>query len=236
MARIVQHHRNRDSTLLLVVLIFAEVMSANRSGYIASFYWWRYPEQRCCRAKSIWRNGRTKPRWCPPATRTLQATPDNSPVMNRGYPSTGEAATDDYYLTGPDYDVGIGTCYRSTSRDGLKVADDSIWRFSYYVLQYIRMPLFAVIPGFVYAYKSVSRFASNSKFIARKINRLLIPLVVVTTLFYLLQYTSLVFCLLKINSPSVHLFPTAYTKVKRVTFLFHLYKKRKKFIIILMFC
>ncbi|WPU95523.1 acyltransferase [Mucilaginibacter sabulilitoris] len=82
----------------------------------------------------------------------------------------------------------LGHVIGGSSRDGLKVVDNSIWRFSYYALQYIRMPLFTVISGFVYAYKPVSRFTSNSKFIAGKINRLLIPLVVVATLFYLLQY------------------------------------------------
>ncbi|WPU92441.1 acyltransferase [Mucilaginibacter sabulilitoris] len=82
----------------------------------------------------------------------------------------------------------LGHVIGSGSDNGLKVADDSIWRFSYYAFQYIRMPLFTVISGFVYAYKPVSRFTSNSKFITGKINRLLIPLVVVATLFYLLQY------------------------------------------------
>lgn len=84
----------------------------------------------------------------------------------------------------------LGHVIGSTSDNGLKVADDSIWRFSYYAFQYIRMPLFTVISGFVYAYKPVSRFTSNSKFISGKINRLLIPLVVVATLFYLLQYVT----------------------------------------------
>ncbi|MDR6944306.1 acyltransferase family protein [Mucilaginibacter pocheonensis] len=82
----------------------------------------------------------------------------------------------------------LGHVIGSASDNGLKVADDSVWRFSYYAFQYIRMPLFTVISGFVYAYKPVSRFTSNSKFIVGKINRLLIPLVVVATLFYLLQY------------------------------------------------
>jgi glucan biosynthesis protein C len=71
---------------------------------------------------------------------------------------------------------------------GLKVKDDSVWRFSYYILQYIRMPLFTVISGYVYAYKPLSRFPSTNKFIGRKINRLLFPLVVVGTLFFIVQY------------------------------------------------
>jgi glucan biosynthesis protein C len=71
---------------------------------------------------------------------------------------------------------------------GLKVPDDSNWRFFYYVLQYIRMPLFTVISGYVYAYKPLSRFASTNQFIGRKINRLLFPLVVVGTLFFIVQF------------------------------------------------
>lgn len=75
-----------------------------------------------------------------------------------------------------------------TAQDGLKVPDDSGWRYSYYILQYIRMPLFTVISGFVYAYKPLSRFSSVPKFLERKVNRLLVPLIVVSTLFFLLQY------------------------------------------------
>ena len=71
---------------------------------------------------------------------------------------------------------------------GLKVKDDSAWRFVYYALQYIRMPLFTVISGYVYAYKPLARFSSTNQFIGRKINRLLIPLVVVATLFFIVQY------------------------------------------------
>jgi glucan biosynthesis protein C len=84
--------------------------------------------------------------------------------------------------------IVLGYVIGSVSDNGLKVANDSVWRFLYYVYQYIQIPLFTVISGFVYAYKPVSRFTSNSKFITGKINRLLIPLVVVSTLFYLLQY------------------------------------------------
>ncbi|MGF7042582.1 acyltransferase family protein [Mucilaginibacter lappiensis] len=84
--------------------------------------------------------------------------------------------------------IVLGYVMGSVSDNGLKVANDSVWRFLYFVYQYIQIPLFTVISGFVYAYKPVSRFTSNSKFITGKINRLLIPLVVVSTLFYLLQY------------------------------------------------
>jgi len=75
-----------------------------------------------------------------------------------------------------------------TAADGLKVPDDSGWRYSYYILQYIRMPLFTVISGFVYAYKPLARFSSTTKFLERKVNRLLVPLIVVSTIFFLMQY------------------------------------------------
>ncbi|TWR30910.1 acyltransferase [Mucilaginibacter pallidiroseus] len=74
--------------------------------------------------------------------------------------------------------------------DGLKVADNSSWRFFYYAFEYIRMPLFTVMSGYIYAYKPVYKFPSNGKFILGKINRLLIPLIVVSTLFYLIQHFS----------------------------------------------
>jgi glucan biosynthesis protein C len=82
----------------------------------------------------------------------------------------------------------LGHVIGSSSNNGLKVSDHSMWRWSYYALQYIRMPLFTVISGFVYAYKPVSRFTTSSKFIWGKVNRLLIPLIIVSTLFFLLQY------------------------------------------------
>jgi glucan biosynthesis protein C len=70
---------------------------------------------------------------------------------------------------------------------GLKVDDNSGLRFFYYSLQYIRMPLFTVISGFVYAFKPVFRFPSVGKFVKGKVTRLLIPLVIVSTLFFLMQ-------------------------------------------------
>jgi glucan biosynthesis protein C len=82
----------------------------------------------------------------------------------------------------------LGHVIGYSSEMGLKVKDDSPWRFVYYVLQYIRMPLFTVISGYVYAYKPLARFSSTRHFLGRKINRLLIPLVVVATLFFIVQY------------------------------------------------
>ena len=84
----------------------------------------------------------------------------------------------------------LGHVIGYSSDMGLKVKDDSSWRFVYYVLQYIRMPLFTVISGYVYAYKPLARFSSTNQFLGRKINRLLIPLVVVATLFFIVQYVT----------------------------------------------
>jgi glucan biosynthesis protein C len=74
------------------------------------------------------------------------------------------------------------------STDGLKVSDDSAWRFFYYAFEYIRMPLFTVMSGYIYAYKPVYKFTSKGKFLLGKVNRLFIPLIVVSTLFYLIQH------------------------------------------------
>jgi fucose 4-O-acetylase-like acetyltransferase len=84
--------------------------------------------------------------------------------------------------------VVLGHVIGSSSNNGLKVPDESVWRWIYYAQQYITMPLFTVISGFVYAYKPVSRFTSNSTFLWGKVNRLLIPLIVVSSLFFVLQY------------------------------------------------
>ncbi len=41
--------------------------------------------------------------------------------------------------------------------EGMKVADDSFWRYMYYTLEYFRMPLFTVISGWVYTLRPVSK-------------------------------------------------------------------------------
>ena len=82
----------------------------------------------------------------------------------------------------------LGHVIGDSTTSGLNVKNDSFWRFFYYLFENIRMPLFTVISGYIYAYKPLSRFASNSRFVAGKFNRLFIPLVVVSTLFFLTQY------------------------------------------------
>lgn len=72
---------------------------------------------------------------------------------------------------------------------GMKVPDDSIWRYLYASLQYVRMPLFTAISGWVYALHPVQGSETGS-FMAKKARRLLLPMVFVGTLYFLLQYVT----------------------------------------------
>jgi fucose 4-O-acetylase-like acetyltransferase len=61
------------------------------------------------------------------------------------------------------------------------------WRYFYYTFEYLRMPLFAAISGYVYS----KRPAGNSKiltFYKGKARRILLPLIFVGTVHFLLQY------------------------------------------------
>ncbi|GAA1510482.1 fucose 4-O-acetylase-like acetyltransferase [Agromyces terreus] len=70
---------------------------------------------------------------------------------------------------------------------GMTVADDSLWRWSYVFLEDIRMPLFAALSGFVYAFRPVSTSAGYGRMVTGKVRRLLVPLVTVGTAFFVLQ-------------------------------------------------
>jgi peptidoglycan/LPS O-acetylase OafA/YrhL len=69
---------------------------------------------------------------------------------------------------------------------GLRVADDSGWRYVYYTLAPLRMPLFTAISGFVYALRPASA-PTWSGFMAGKVRRLFVPLLIVGGAFVLLQ-------------------------------------------------
>ncbi|QWY84350.1 acetyltransferase [Gordonia phage Jalammah] len=69
---------------------------------------------------------------------------------------------------------------------GMTVADDSVWRYSYLLLEDIRMPLFTVISGLVYAMRPVQPGALQGFFKAKG-RRLLIPLVTVGILLFAMQ-------------------------------------------------
>jgi fucose 4-O-acetylase-like acetyltransferase len=66
---------------------------------------------------------------------------------------------------------------------GLHVADDSGYRFFANLFQYIRMPLFTFLSGFVYAYRPVVP-GTALDLARRKLTRLLLPLLCVATLYF----------------------------------------------------
>ena len=58
--------------------------------------------------------------------------------------------------------------------------------FITHVFDYIRMPLFGFLAGFVYALKPISR-ATCREFASRKVTRLIVPCVIATTLMFAMQ-------------------------------------------------
>lgn len=80
--------------------------------------------------------------------------------------------------------VVLGHVIGSDSTGGMKVEDDSAFRWLYFSLEYIRMPLFSVISGWVYARKPVHA-GSEPAFIKGKLRRLMLPMLVLSTLLFL---------------------------------------------------
>lgn len=70
---------------------------------------------------------------------------------------------------------------------GLKVEDDSAWRFSFLLLDDVRMPLFAALSGFVYAMRPVADTDGYTKMVRGKVRRLIVPLLTVGALFVIFQ-------------------------------------------------
>ncbi len=69
---------------------------------------------------------------------------------------------------------------------GLNVADGSAYRAFTNIFIHLRMPLFTFLSGFVYAYRPVM-YGARGHFARKKLQRLLIPLLVVSTLYFVLQ-------------------------------------------------
>jgi len=69
---------------------------------------------------------------------------------------------------------------------GMHVSDDSLYRYLTSSFELIRMPLFTFISGFVYAARPV-REGALVVFFSKKVRRLLLPFLIVSTVFYLLQ-------------------------------------------------
>ncbi len=70
---------------------------------------------------------------------------------------------------------------------GMQVDDDSFYRYFYYTLMFLRMPLFTVISGYVYALRPVV-CTKELTFLSGKARRVLLPMIFVATLYYLLQH------------------------------------------------
>ena len=69
-----------------------------------------------------------------------------------------------------------------TSEVGLRLPSDSPWIFFQNVLVYVRMPLFAMISGFVYGYRPMTRDGAK-QFYGGKVRRLLLPFAFAATAF-----------------------------------------------------
>jgi glucan biosynthesis protein C len=82
--------------------------------------------------------------------------------------------------------VVMGHVIGSASDGGMKVADDSFLRYLYYTFQYLRMPLFTVISGWVYALRPVA-IDNAFDFMIKKARRILIPMILVGGLYYIVQ-------------------------------------------------
>lgn len=72
----------------------------------------------------------------------------------------------------------------SSGDRGMNVLDDSGWRVFYLLLEDIRMPLFTVISGYVYAMRPVTGSSGARELFRGKVRRLLLPLLTVGTLLF----------------------------------------------------
>ncbi len=72
----------------------------------------------------------------------------------------------------------------SKATSGMRVPDDSIYRHFADMLLHVRMPLFAFLSGFVYAYRPVMRGA-EAAFARKKFFRLWLPMIAASTVYFL---------------------------------------------------
>ena len=82
--------------------------------------------------------------------------------------------------------IVIGHMIGYSSTGGMRVSDDSLLRYLHYSLEYVRLPLFTVISGWVYANKPVVR-GDETRFIKGKFRRLIVPMLVISTLLFLFR-------------------------------------------------
>jgi fucose 4-O-acetylase-like acetyltransferase len=99
----------------------------------------------------------------------------------------------------------------SGSMAGLHVADDSFWRLCVDFLIYFRMPGFAFLAGYTYALHPA---VEPKRFLAGKVRRLLVPMLVVGTLFAVTQTfvpgTNLNFNRAAYDWTMLHIIPVAH--------------------------
>ena len=83
--------------------------------------------------------------------------------------------------------VVMGHVIGSAPDGGMKIDFPSPWRYLYLWIDYIQMPLFTGIAGWVYALKPLKKEYYSSFFLKKAI-RLLIPMATVGTLYFTIQY------------------------------------------------
>lgn len=83
--------------------------------------------------------------------------------------------------------VVMGHVIGSTPEGGMKIDFPSYWRYLYLWIDYIQMPLFTGIAGWIYALKPATKNLFGA-FAYKKAIRLLIPMATVGTLYFLTQY------------------------------------------------
>jgi peptidoglycan/LPS O-acetylase OafA/YrhL len=76
-----------------------------------------------------------------------------------------------------------------TPNSGLRVAHDSAWTLLGWGLEDIRMPLFALIAGYVYAMAPVAQWRNYLQLMKGKSRRLLLPLITVSSVLYIARCT-----------------------------------------------
>nr|NQU90023.1 acyltransferase [Bacteroidota bacterium] len=82
--------------------------------------------------------------------------------------------------------VVVGHVIGSASDGGMKVDDDSFLRHFYFTFKYLRMPLFTVISGWVYALRP-ARLDNLQSFTLKKVRRILLPMIFVGGAYYIIQ-------------------------------------------------
>ncbi|MBN1186780.1 MAG: acyltransferase [Bacteroidales bacterium] len=82
----------------------------------------------------------------------------------------------------------MGHVFGNSPYEGMRLADDSFGRYIFFTFQYVRMPLFTAISGYVFSLRPVqSNYSNFFKIIKAKSRRLLFPLVFVGTIQFLFQ-------------------------------------------------